>query len=63
MIPGFVDGHIHAVQLPNLGIGYDKGLLDWLEAYTFPLEKKYSDEKFAEKVFDAVVVSYDDNGA
>ena len=56
LIPGFIDGHIHAVQFPNLGIGYDKCLLDWLEAYTFPLEKKYEDAKFADKVFDAVVV-------
>ncbi|KAL7300514.1 guanine deaminase [Trichogramma pretiosum] len=55
LIPGLIDGHIHAVQFPNLGIGYDKCLLDWLDAYTFPLEKKYSDAKFAEKVFDAVV--------
>ncbi|XP_034934134.1 guanine deaminase [Chelonus insularis] len=54
-IPGFIDCHIHAVQLPNLGIGYDRGLLDWLETYTFPLEKKYKDKKFSEKVFDAVV--------
>ncbi|KAJ8678767.1 hypothetical protein QAD02_014554 [Eretmocerus hayati] len=55
IIPGFIDGHIHAVQMPNLGLGYDKCLLDWLESYTFPLEKKYSDLKFAEKVFDSVV--------
>lgn len=57
LIPGFVDGHIHAVQMPNLGIGYDKCLLDWLDSYTFPLERKYADKKFAEKVFDAVVVN------
>ncbi|XP_053971668.1 guanine deaminase isoform X1 [Hylaeus volcanicus] len=55
LVPGFVDCHIHAAQLPNLGIGYDKTLLEWLETYTFPLEKKYVEEKFAERVFDAVV--------
>ncbi|XP_078047966.1 guanine deaminase-like isoform X3 [Augochlora pura] len=55
LVPGFVDCHTHAVQLPNLGIGYDKQLLDWLDTYTFPLERKYKDEKFADKVFDAVV--------
>ncbi|XP_043279421.1 guanine deaminase isoform X2 [Venturia canescens] len=55
LIPGFIDCHIHAPQLPNIGTGYDKGLLDWLEMYTFPLERKYSDEKFAERIFDAVV--------
>lgn len=56
MIPGFIDCHIHAVQFPNLGLGYDKSLLDWLETYTFPLEKRYTDTNFAERVFDAVVV-------
>ncbi|XP_001606359.1 guanine deaminase [Nasonia vitripennis] len=55
LIPGLIDGHIHAVQLPNLGLGYDKPLLDWLSTYTFPLEKKYEDAKFADRVFDAVV--------
>ncbi|KZC07509.1 Guanine deaminase, partial [Dufourea novaeangliae] len=54
-VGNFIDCHIHAVQLPNLGVGYDKTLLEWLETYTFPLEKKYVDEKFAEQVFDAVV--------
>ncbi|KAG7206141.1 hypothetical protein KM043_003533 [Ampulex compressa] len=55
LVPGFIDGHIHAVQFPNLGVGYDKELLDWLNTYTFPLEKKYADEEFAQRVFDAVV--------
>ncbi|KAK2589021.1 hypothetical protein KPH14_001864 [Odynerus spinipes] len=55
LMPGFIDCHTHAVQFPNLGVGYDKHLLDWLETYTFPLEKKYADEKFAEHVFNNVV--------
>ncbi|XP_017879337.1 guanine deaminase-like isoform X2 [Ceratina calcarata] len=55
LIPGFIDCHIHAVQLPNLGIGYDKKLLEWLETYTFPLERKYVDESFAKRVFNTVV--------
>ncbi|XP_014213225.1 guanine deaminase [Copidosoma floridanum] len=55
IIPGFIDAHIHAVQVPNLGTGYDKHLLEWLENYTFPLERQYIDEEFADKVFDAVV--------
>lgn len=55
LMPGFIDCHTHAVQFPNLGLGYDKNLLDWLETYTFPLEKKYVDEKFAEHVFKNVV--------
>ncbi|XP_057318385.1 guanine deaminase [Microplitis mediator] len=55
LVPGFIDCHVHAVQLPNIGLGYDKSLLDWLEAHTFPLELKYSDNEFADKVFDFVV--------
>ncbi|KAL0105160.1 hypothetical protein PUN28_016657 [Cardiocondyla obscurior] len=55
MIPGFIDVHTHAVQFPNLGLGYDKCLLEWLETYTFPLEKKYINRKFAEQVFETVV--------
>lgn len=59
MMPGFIDGHTHAVQFPNLGLGYDKCLLDWLETYTFPLEREYIHTEFAEKVFEAVVVLND----
>ena len=55
-IPGLVDCHFHAVQVPNIGLGYDATLLEWLEKYTFPLEKKFSDNELAEKIFDAVVV-------
>lgn len=55
MTPGFIDGHTHPVQFPNLGLGYSKHLLDWLETYTFPLERQYIDTKFAERVFEAVV--------
>ncbi|XP_063980870.1 uncharacterized protein Dhpd [Diachasmimorpha longicaudata] len=55
LIPGFIDCHIHAVQLPNIGIGYDRPLMEWLEKYTFPLEKKYSDAEFADRVYDSVV--------
>ena len=57
IIPGFIDGHIHAVQFPNLGIGYDKLLLEWLDSYTMPLEKRFRDIEFATQVFDTVVVS------
>ena len=56
LVPGFIDAHVHAVQVPNIGLGYDKSLLDWLDAYTFPLEKQYADTKFARRVFNAVVV-------
>lgn len=55
LMPGLVDTHIHAPQYPNVGIGYDKPLLGWLEGYTFPLEAKYTDKDFAKHVYDSVV--------
>ncbi|XP_044746709.1 guanine deaminase [Coccinella septempunctata] len=55
LIPGFIDTHIHAVQYPNCGLGYDKPLLEWLNDYTYPMEKQMKNEEFAERVFDAVV--------
>lgn len=35
------DTHIHASQYPNAGIFGQSTLLDWLEAYTFPLESSF----------------------
>lgn len=55
MLPGFVDCHIHAPQMPNIGLGMGRPLLEWLQDYTFPLESQYSDEVFAEKVYKKVV--------
>ena len=53
IIPAFCDLHIHAPQLPNRGIGYDRQLLDWLDRYTFPLEARYGDVDFAQRVWKA----------
>lgn len=55
VIPGFVDLHLHAPQFANLGLGLDKELMPWLEAYTFPEEKKYSDLVYAKKVYAALI--------
>lgn len=55
IIPGFVDMHLHAPQFANLGLGLDKELMPWLEAYTFPEESKYSDLEYAKKVYSCVV--------
>lgn len=40
LMPGFIDTHIHASQYPNIGIGSDLPLLDWLNNHTFALELK-----------------------
>ncbi|XP_063832396.1 guanine deaminase [Ostrinia nubilalis] len=62
LIPGFVDCHTHAPQFPNIGVGLDRPLLEWLAKYTFPLEKRYSDVEFAAKVYDVVVKRLLHNG-
>uniref|UniRef100_A0A023F7D2 Guanine deaminase n=1 Tax=Triatoma infestans TaxID=30076 RepID=A0A023F7D2_TRIIF len=55
LCPGFIDLHIHASQFPNICLGMDKPLLAWLCTYTIPLEKKYNDISFAEKVYNYIV--------
>lgn len=44
IFPGFVDTHIHASQYPNIGIGCEMPLLDWLKGYTFALESRFAGE-------------------
>ena len=51
VIPAFSDIHVHAPHLPNAGIGFDEELLPWLNHYTFPLETKFADIVFAERVY------------
>lgn len=46
IFPGFIDGHVHAAQTQAIA-SYGKQLLDWLEAYIFPLEEKFEDADFA----------------
>ncbi|CAD7085245.1 unnamed protein product [Hermetia illucens] len=55
VMPGFVDCHIHAPQMPNLGLGLDSPLLEWLEKYTFPMESRYRDTAFAQRIYQKVV--------
>lgn len=53
IIPGFVDLHLHAPQWPNMGIGYDLQLLEWLKKYTFPLESTFSNIETARKHYES----------
>lgn len=45
----------HAPQYPNLGLGQEYELLDWLQQLTFPREAKFTDLEYAQKVYDQVV--------
>ncbi|AKJ28032.1 guanine deaminase [Caldimonas brevitalea] len=40
--PGFVDTHVHAPQLDVIA-SFGTELLDWLNTYTFPAERKFAD--------------------
>lgn len=57
LFPGFVDTHIHASQYPNVGIGLNIELLDWLKIYTFPLENTFNAKnlKFVQDVYSKVI--------
>lgn len=62
LLPGFIDLHVHAPQWAQLGTALDIPLYDWLNTYTFPLEAKFSDEAFAEKVYQDLVSQLIANG-
>lgn len=53
IIPGFIDLHLHAAQFLQCGIGMTNQLLDWLEDYTFDLEKEFKNEDFARTAYTA----------
>ncbi|XP_061881458.1 guanine deaminase [Entelurus aequoreus] len=54
-MPGMVDTHIHAPQYSYAGTALDLPLLDWLNKYTFPVESRFEDLTFAQKVYTQVV--------
>ncbi|XP_044053948.1 guanine deaminase [Siniperca chuatsi] len=54
-IPGMVDTHIHAPQYSFAGTALDMPLLQWLSTYTFPVESRFQDLEFANRVYTQVV--------
>lgn len=55
LVPGMVDTHVHAPQWPQLGTGLDLPLERWLFDNTFPLEARFADPVFAQRVWDRMV--------
>ncbi|KAL5533102.1 hypothetical protein ACEPAF_4878 [Sanghuangporus sanghuang] len=55
ILPGLVDTHTHAPQVPNMGSGQQYELLDWLENVTFPMESRFRDAEFAKMVYPEIV--------
>ena len=62
LLPGMVDLHIHAPQWPQLGKCLHLPLEEWLVRYTFPLEARYADSDFAERVYTSLVETLLANG-
>lgn len=52
MMPGFIDSHVHYVQL-DIMAAYGRQLLDWLNEYTFPEECRFAERDYAEPVAEA----------
>ena len=46
IVPGFIDGHIHYPQTEMIG-AYGEQLLEWLNNYTFPTERRYGNIDYA----------------
>jgi len=49
IVPGFIDTHIHYPQTDMIA-SPAPGLLPWLETYTFPTERRFSDPQHAREV-------------
>ncbi len=51
ILQSFADMHLHGPQYEYMGTGMDRPLLQWLEAYAFPTEAKYSDTVYAREQY------------
>jgi guanine deaminase len=49
ILPGFIDTHIHYAQ-SDIIASYGEQLLEWLDLYTFPTERRFADPAHAREV-------------
>ncbi len=49
ILPGFIDTHVHFPQMQVIA-SYGAELLDWLNTYTFPEEKKFRDTQHGRRI-------------
>jgi guanine deaminase len=49
IVPGFIDLHVHYPQTEMIG-AYGAQLMEWLDQYTFPTEKKFEDPIHARNI-------------
>lgn len=52
IMPGFIDPHLHFVQMQVIG-SYAANLLEWLNTYTFVEEQRFADSAHAERIASA----------
>lgn len=52
IMPGFIDSHVHYVQL-DIMASFGRQLLDWLNDYTFPEECRFAKREHADAIADA----------
>ena len=61
LMPGFIDTHIHYPQVDVIGCG-GRQLLDWLNDYTFPVEREFASAAHASEVADVFLDELVRNG-
>lgn len=49
ILPGFIDTHIHFPQTEMIA-AYGEQLLEWLNTYTFPTERKFKHKEYARSI-------------
>eukprot|EP00730_Choanoeca_flexa_P013093 TRINITY_DN4956_c0_g1_i1.p1 TRINITY_DN4956_c0_g1~~TRINITY_DN4956_c0_g1_i1.p1 ORF type:complete len:440 (+),score=82.06 TRINITY_DN4956_c0_g1_i1:94-1413(+) len=49
ILPGFIDTHVHYPQTEMIA-SYGEQLLQWLNKYTFPTERKFRDKDYSKKI-------------
>ncbi len=49
VLPGFIDTHVHIAQYKIMGM-QEPHLLDWLNKYTFPEEKRFENPEYADQI-------------
>lgn len=49
LVPGFTDCHVHYPQI-GMVASWGEQLLEWLERYTYPAERRFADREVAERV-------------
>ena len=61
IVPGFIDSHLHFPQTEMIA-SFGEQLLQWLENYTFPTEKKFNTPQYASEMADVFIEQLFVNG-